>query len=44
LITLMQSQPWYLLQSGPGGAAFNMALDETLLHAAPRLGQPVLRL
>jgi lipoate-protein ligase A len=34
---------WYLLQSGPGNYAFNMALDEALLHGAPRLGQPVLR-
>ena len=39
----MQSQPLYLLKSGPGDAAFNMALDEALLQAAPRLGQPVLR-
>jgi len=39
----MQPQPWYLLQSGPGPAPFNMALDEALLHAAPRLGRPVLR-
>jgi lipoyl(octanoyl) transferase len=38
----MQS-PWYLLHSGPGGYAFNMALDEALLEAAPRLGLPVLR-
>jgi lipoate-protein ligase A len=38
----MQS-PWYLLQSGPGDYAFNMALDEALLHDARRLGQPVLR-
>ena len=35
--------PWYLLQSGPGDYAFNMALDEALLQAAPRLGRPVLR-
>ena len=34
---------WYLLQSGPGDAAFNMALDEALLHAAQRLGRPILR-
>lgn len=34
---------WWLLQSGPGGPAFNMALDEALLGAAARLGQPVLR-
>ena len=33
----------YLLDSGPGDSAFNMALDEALLEAAPRLGQPVLR-
>jgi lipoyl(octanoyl) transferase len=39
----MQPHPWYLLQSGPGDYAFNMALDETLLQAAPRLGRPVLR-
>ena len=39
----MQSHPWYLLPSGPGDPAFNMALDEALLEAAPRLGQPVLR-
>ena len=35
--------PWYLFQSGPGNYAFNMALDEALLQAVPRLGQPVLR-
>lgn len=34
---------WLLLQSGPGPAAFNMALDETLLEAMPQLGRPVLR-
>jgi lipoyl(octanoyl) transferase len=32
-----------LLQSGPGDCAFNMALDEALLQAAPRLSGPVLR-
>ena len=37
------THPWYLLRSGPGDAAFNMALDEALLHAAPRLSQPILR-
>jgi lipoate-protein ligase A len=36
-------QPWFLLQSGPGSPAFNMALDEALLEAMPRLGRPVLR-
>ncbi len=37
------SDPWYLLQSGPGAPAFNMALDEALLENAPRVGRPVLR-
>ena len=35
---------WLLLNSGPGGAAENMAWDAALLEAAPRLGAPVLRL
>ena len=39
----MQSHLWYLLESVPGDHAFNMALDEALLQAVPRLGQPVLR-
>src|SRR5437762_4577212 len=34
---------WFLLQSGPGDPAFNMALDEALLEAMPHLGKPVLR-
>jgi lipoate-protein ligase A len=34
---------WLLLDSGKGDAAFNMALDETLLEQVSRLGQPVLR-
>lgn len=34
---------WYLLQSGPGAAAFNMAYDEALLESVSRLGRPVLR-
>jgi lipoyl(octanoyl) transferase len=34
---------WLLLNSGPGDPAANMALDEALLHTAPRLGHPVLR-
>jgi lipoate-protein ligase A len=33
----------YLLRSGPGDAAFNMALDEALLEAMPWLATPVLR-
>jgi lipoyl(octanoyl) transferase len=32
-----------LLQSGQGPPAFNMALDEALLEAMPRLGKPALR-
>ena len=34
---------WLLLNSGAGEAAFNMALDEALLEAMPRLQSPVLR-
>ena len=34
---------WFLLESGAGGFAFNMALDEALLEAMPRIGKPVLR-
>lgn len=34
---------WYLLDSGPGDPAFNMALDEALLLEMPRLDRPVLR-
>ena len=34
---------WFLLNSGPCDAAFNMALDEALLEAMPRLQKPVLR-
>jgi lipoate-protein ligase A len=34
---------WLILESGAGAAAFNMALDETLLEAMPRLQRPVLR-
>ena len=37
------SQNYFILQSGPCEAAFNMALDEALLEAVARLGQPVLR-
>jgi lipoate-protein ligase A len=35
--------PWLLINSGKCEAAFNMALDEALLEAMPRLQQPVLR-
>jgi lipoyl(octanoyl) transferase len=34
---------WLLINSGQHDAAFNMALDEALLEAVARLGQPVLR-
>src|ERR1043166_5075654 len=34
---------WLLLRSGPGAPAFNMALDEALLEAMPRLQRPGLR-
>ena len=34
---------WFLLQSGPGNPAFNMALDEALLEASAHVGKPVLR-
>jgi lipoyl(octanoyl) transferase len=34
---------WLLINSGKYDAAFNMALDEALLEAVARLGQPVLR-
>jgi lipoyl(octanoyl) transferase len=37
------AQNWLLLNSGPCPSAFNMALDEALLEAMPRLQQPVLR-
>jgi lipoate-protein ligase A len=39
----MPLHPWYLLPSGAGDCALNMALDESLLQAAPRLGRPLLR-
>ena len=34
---------WFLLNYGKSDAAFNMALDEALLEAMPRLQAPVLR-
>ena len=36
-------EPWFVLDSGVGEAAFNMALDETLLELAPEMSRPVLR-
>jgi lipoyl(octanoyl) transferase len=38
-----QARTWFLANSGPGSAAFNMGLDEALLEATGRLGCPVLR-
>lgn len=38
-----EDNEWFWLDSGPCEPAFNMALDEALLEAAPRLGRPVLR-
>jgi lipoate-protein ligase A len=37
------SESWFLLQSNPGPAAENMALDEALLEAVARLDRPILR-
>jgi lipoate-protein ligase A len=34
---------WHVLDSGLGSSAWNMALDEALLEAMPRLGRPVFR-
>jgi lipoate-protein ligase A len=39
----MGAQEWLLLNSGLGRADLNMALDEALLEAMPRLGRPVIR-
>jgi len=38
-----QSETWLLLNSGPGAANLNMALDEALLEFASQLGKPVSR-
>ena len=38
-----ENSTWFFLDSGAGSAAFNMALDEALLEAMPRLRRPVLR-
>jgi len=42
-VSFSNTKEWLLLQSGPGDSAFNMALDEALLEAMPRLGKPALR-
>src|SRR5580765_1742979 len=39
----MSTQSWLLIESGACEAAFNMALDEALLHAMSWLNCPVLR-
>jgi lipoate-protein ligase A len=39
----VENMNWLQLNSGKGDAAFNMALDEALLAAMPRLRTPVLR-
>ena len=36
-------ETWYLIRSGAGAPAYNMALDEALLESAPQLARPVLR-
>ena len=38
-----KSERWLVVDSGPGEAAFNMALDEALLEAGPATDFPVLR-
>jgi len=43
LVQTVKVDPWYLLNSGAGPHDFNMALDEALLEAMPRLCRPVLR-
>lgn len=39
----MCHQEWLLLNSAPGPADFNMALDEAVLESLSRVGKPVLR-
>jgi len=39
----MMPETWLWLDSGPGAADFNMALDEALLESAATRAQPVLR-
>jgi lipoate-protein ligase A len=42
-MSAVHSGKWFVLDSGPGSAAFNMALDEALLEFAAATGAPVLR-
>lgn len=37
------SEAWFLLQSGPGEPAWNMALDEALIETCSKDGTPILR-
>ena len=37
------SETWFLLSSGVGESAVNMAIDEALMESAPQIGKPVLR-
>ena len=39
----MTQEHWLAIDSGPGDAAFNMAIDEALLEFAPQFSQAVLR-
>ena len=41
--SMLNVEYWFLVNSGKCDAAFNMALDEALLEAMPRLQKPVLR-
>ena len=41
--SMLNVECWFLLNSGKCDPAFNMALDEALLEAMPRLQKPVLR-
>ena len=40
---MLMPETWLLLQSGPGPADANMAIDEALLESAAALGYPILR-
>jgi lipoate-protein ligase A len=42
-MTTLALEEWLLLESGPGTAAWNMAMDEALLRSVAGLGRPVLR-
>ncbi len=41
--TRRMTETWDFLHSPPAGAAWNMALDEALLHSAAKRGRPLLR-